>query len=311
MKHGLDYSMQVSSLLIPKSFDNIDDPYLGRLKDSSVYSETFNKTGNWMISEITIDDLQKPSSRLNKEEYYYDNNTHDDYILSIKDLHRMDKKILWLLTEQPWSTYSFKALVRKLGIHQQTLSRSLRRLVDLSIIEKSPAGYRLNKMNASSILSLIENSTLDLFDQDESLLEKPNRLKKQRKFNQILQIYLPVKVDVNQVVNRLSRKWFGNLRWLGLVKKDTGYRLEWIVSDKHTDDDLFRINVTIVSEYVIVESDAETEGDKIEAMSYSNKLVGEIIREFKRDLAENPETKKTYPQVFARDIKYNVDKKRQ
>jgi hypothetical protein len=115
-------------------------------------------------------------------------------------------------------------------------------------------------------------------------------------------------VDVKQVVDRITRKWFGNLRWLGLVKKDTGYRLEWVVKGKYEDDNLFRINVSIVSEYIIVESDAESMSDKIEAMSYSNRLVGEIIRGLERDLTENPDIKNTCHQVFADDIKYKVKK---
>jgi DNA-binding Lrp family transcriptional regulator len=307
MRHGLDYSMQAYSLLFPKHFVTVDNTFVDRLNGGSIYNETSKKTSNWISPKITIDDSQRPHSRLNKDNYYY--NTEDDYILSIKDLHRIDRKILRLLTEQPWSIYSFKALERKLSVHQQTLARSLRRLVELSLIEKSPAGYRLNEMNAPSILSLSENSTINLFGEEELLLEDPSKSKKQRKFNQLLQIYLPVKVvDVKQVVDRLTRKWFGNLRWLGLVKKDTGYRLEWVVRGKYEDNDLFRINVTIVSEYVIAESDAETMSDKIEAVSYSNKIVGEIIKGFKRDLTETPDIKKTYHQVFAEDIKYKVKK---
>ncbi|HSA75756.1 MAG TPA: hypothetical protein VLE21_06165, partial [Candidatus Nitrosocosmicus sp.] len=225
--------MQASNLMIPKHFVTVDSIFMDKSNGVSICNESFEKT-NWISSKITIDDSQqRPDSQLNKHYHY----TQDDYILSIKDLHRIDRKILWLLTEQPWSTYSFKALERKLIVHQQTLARSLRRLVELDFIEKSPAGYRLNEMNASSILSLIENSTINLFGEEELLLEKEARKpKKQKRFNQLLHIYLPAKVDIKQVVDRITRKWFGNLRWLGLVKKDTGYRLEWIVKGKYEDD---------------------------------------------------------------------------
>jgi hypothetical protein len=305
MRHGLDYNMQVFNVIIPKHFLTVDSIFMDKSNGLSIYNESLEQT-SWISSKITIDDSQRPDSRLNKHYNY----TQDDYILSIKDLHRIDRKILWLLTEQPWSTYSFKALERKLSVHQQTLARSLRRLVELDFIEKSPAGYRLNEINASSILSLIENSTINLFSEEEFLLleEETRKSKKQKRFNQLLQIYLPLKVDVKQVVDRITRKWFGNLRWLGLVKKDTGYRLEWVVKGKYEDDNLFRINVSIVSEYIIVESDAETMSDKIEAMSYSNRLVGEIIRGLERDLTENPDIKNTCHQVFADDIKYKVQK---
>ena len=302
MRQGLNYNMQSFTLLAPKNFVTIGDTIPMISNVVSIRNKTFSKT-NRMLSGIKSDDSQIPNSRLIK-----DSNTQNDYILFIKDLHSLDRKILWLLTEQPWSTYSFKALERKLSVHQQTLARSLRRLVELDFIAKSPVGYSLNQMTASSILSLIENSTVNLFDEEEIALEETRASKKQRKFTQLLQMYIPVKVNVEQLVNRISRKWLGNLRWLGLVRKDTGYRLEWIVRDKYSDRNLFRINVTIVSEYIIVESDAETKTEKIEAMSYSNKIIDKILNGFKRDLAENPDIKETYHQVVNDDIKYRVKK---
>ena len=178
MKHGLDYNMQAYGLLFPKHFVvTVDKTFVDKSNDFSIYNETSQKTNRWISSKITIDDSQRPHSKLNNDYYY----APDDYVLSIQDLHRIDRKVLWLLTEQPLSTYSFKALERKLSIHQQTLARSLRRLVDLSIIEKSPAGYRLNKMNAPSILSLIENSTINLFSEEEILLEETSKSKKTTK----------------------------------------------------------------------------------------------------------------------------------
>lgn len=302
MRQGLNYSMQSLTLLVPKHFVTIEDTIPMISNVFSIRDAIPGKT-NRIQSTITSDDSQNSNSRLIK-----DSNSQDDYILSIKDLHSLDRKILWLLTEQPWSTYSFKALERKLNVHQQTLARSLRRLVELDFIAKSPAGYSLNQMTASSILSLIENSTVKLFDEEEIALEETSKSKKQRKFNQLLQMYIPVKVNVEHLVNSISRKWFGNLRWLGLVRKDTGYRLEWVVRGKYSDGDLFRINVTIVSEYIIVESDAETKSEKIEAMSYSNKLIGELLKGFKSDLTENPNNKETYNQVLMDDIKYRVKK---
>lgn len=115
-------------------------------------------------------------------------------------------------------------------------------------------------------------------------------------------------MDVEQLAAGIIHRWFGNLRWLGLVKKDTGYRLEWVALDKYSNKELFKINVNVVSEYVIVESDAETDSERIEAISYSNKIVSEIIKELKKDLTENPDLKKTLPKVFADDIKYKIKK---
>jgi DNA-binding HxlR family transcriptional regulator len=63
----------------------------------------------------------------------------------IKELHGNDKKILSLLSKEDTSHYSFTGMKRKLNVHQQSLTRALARLEDLGFIEKSSAGYKLNK----------------------------------------------------------------------------------------------------------------------------------------------------------------------
>jgi predicted transcriptional regulator len=303
MDHGSNNHMQSSGLIIPEHFVTVDDAILDVINLVSINHELFGKTIR-MVARIANVNSEGHGHRINKDSF-----PTDDYILSVKDLHKVDKRILWLLSEHLWSTYSFKALERKLNVHQQTLARSLRRLIELNFIEKSPSGYRLNEMSASTVISLVENSTNDVFsNEEENLSEEIANSKKIKRFKQLLQIHLPVKLDVEHLVAGIIHKWFGNLRWLGLVKKDTGYRLEWIAMDKYSNKELFKINVSIVSEYLIVESDAETDSKKIEAMSYSNKIVGEIIKELKEGLTENPDLKKTLPQVFTDDLKYKIKK---
>ncbi|HEX2013947.1 MAG TPA: MarR family transcriptional regulator, partial [Nitrososphaera sp.] len=65
--------------------------------------------------------------------------------LSINDFHNNDNKVLELLNEAG-SKYSFKGLMRKLNLHQQSLSRALRRLEELGLVEKTAEGYRLGKL---------------------------------------------------------------------------------------------------------------------------------------------------------------------
>src|SRR5687768_16473913 len=67
---------------------------------------------------------------------------NDKLTIAINDVRNNDKKILLLLRKEMWSTYSFKALERKLEIHQQSLSRALKRLLDLNLIEKTSSGYK-------------------------------------------------------------------------------------------------------------------------------------------------------------------------
>src|SRR5919109_827869 len=94
--------------------------------------------------------------------------------LSATDFHNNDNKILALLNEAG-SNYSFKGLMRKLNLHQQSLSRALHRLEEMELVEKSPVGYRLSKAGATAI------SRIGLLQQQQQ--HKP----KGREYMQLLQ----------------------------------------------------------------------------------------------------------------------------
>ena len=55
------------------------------------------------------------------------------------DVRPNDSKVLDVLSENN-SNYTFRGIMRKLGMHQESLSRSLQRLHDLDLIEKSQLG---------------------------------------------------------------------------------------------------------------------------------------------------------------------------
>ncbi len=81
-------------------------------------------------------------------------------------------------------------------------------------------------------------------------------------------------------------KWFGDLRWFGLIKKETALILQWIAINKYNNDNLFQINVNIVSEYIVIECNAVSDKEKIEAMLYSNRIVSEIMKTLQSNLQE-------------------------
>ena len=218
--------------------------------------------------------------------------------ISINDFRNNDKKILSLLRKEMWSTYSFKALERKLDIHQQSLSRSLKRLLDLNLIEKTSSRYKLVERSAYNFNSILEDNLLN----EEP--EKDNS-KKYRKYKQLIQIYMSVKGNIEPIVDHLTGKWFGNLRWFGLIKKETGFRLQWIAVDKHSNNKIFQINVSILSEYIIVESDAVSDSEKVEAMYYSNRIIEEIIKILQENLLEEVIPEKEYTPVYTNDIKFS------
>lgn len=194
----------------------------------------------------------------------------DDAEISIDDFQENDKKILSILNQDndlADNQYTFNGLARKLGMHQQSLSRSLHRLENSGLVEKSQTGYRPSK-NLRSILA--KRSRLDL----ENLSKKI--LKQHVPFAQVLQLYIPTTVKVEEIVNNLVGKWFGSLRWIGLIDGDGGYVLQWAYNDK------FQVNLKMVSRYAIVESNAMGDKNKAESMISAYKIFEQITKVFQK-----------------------------
>jgi DNA-binding HxlR family transcriptional regulator len=177
--------------------------------------------------------------------------------LSIGDFHNNDNKILALLNEAG-SNYSFKGLMRKLNLHQQSLSRALHRLEEMDLVEKSPLGYRLSEAGAIAV------SKTELLQQ-----QKP----KAREYMQLLQTYIPLNIKASEVMRHLIGRWFKNLRWVGMIRSDTGYTLQWI-----SDDGSFQINLRLIAEYIVIETNASTEKEKVQAMVGSYAIYEHITK---------------------------------
>jgi DNA-binding HxlR family transcriptional regulator len=179
--------------------------------------------------------------------------------LSATDFHNNDNKILALLNEAG-SNYSFKGLMRKLNLHQQSLSRALHRLEEMELVEKSPVGYRLSKAGANAM------SRIELLLQQQ---HKP----KGKEYMQLLQTYIPLNVKASDVMRHLIGRWFKNLRWIGMMGSATGYTLQWI-----SDDGSFQINLRLIADYIVIETDASTEKEKVQAMVGSYAIYEQITK---------------------------------
>ena len=72
----------------------------------------------------------------------------DDYI-SVNDLRQSDIDILEILfdngDENTIATFTFNGLKVRSNLHQEILSRSLKRLKELGLVDKNKTGYNLNK----------------------------------------------------------------------------------------------------------------------------------------------------------------------
>jgi DNA-binding HxlR family transcriptional regulator len=178
--------------------------------------------------------------------------------ISATDFHNNDNKILGVLNEAG-SNYSFKGLMRKLNLHQQSLSRALHRLEEMELVEKSPIGYRLSQAGASAM------SRIELLQQQH----KP----KGREYMQLLQTYIPLNVKAPEVMRHLIGRWFKNLRWMGMIRSDTGYTLQWT-----SDDGSFQINLRLIADYIVIETNASTEKEKVQAMVGSYTIYEQITK---------------------------------
>jgi DNA-binding HxlR family transcriptional regulator len=177
---------------------------------------------------------------------------------SATDFHNNDNKILALLNEDG-SNYSFKGLMRKLNLHQQSLSRALRRLEEMELVEKSPVGYRLSRAGATAM------SRIEFLQQQH----KP----KGREYMQLLQTSIPLNIKASEVMRYLIGRWFKNLRWIGMIRSDTGYTLQWT-----SDDGAFQINLRLIADYIVIETNASTEKEKVQAMVGSYTIYEQITK---------------------------------
>jgi DNA-binding Lrp family transcriptional regulator len=184
----------------------------------------------------------------------------DEEPVSISEFHNNDTKVLELLNESG-SNYSFKGLMRKLNLHQQSLSRALHRLEEMGLVERTSFGYKLGSINAA---------------------RPEQRRPKGIEYMQLLQTYVPGNVKSNEVLRQLVGKWFKNLRWLGMIESGTGYTLQWT-----SEDGSFQINLRLISDYVIIETNASSEREKVQAMAGSYAIYEQITKVVQSKLANS------------------------
>lgn len=177
------------------------------------------------------------------------------------DLGANDHKILLLLNDNSELNhyYTFKGIMRKINLHQQSLSRSLQRLESLELIEKTMMGYKITK-ECKTQLSKRRGANFSSI---------PIKIPiESAGFTQLIQTHVPCDLMTHDIVAALTGKWFDTLRWLGLVEGDNEYLLQWISTDHKV-----LVNLRILSRYIIIETNATNEKDRMESMISSYKIL--------------------------------------
>ena len=184
----------------------------------------------------------------------------DDYI-SVNDLRQSDIDILEILfdngDENTIATFTFNGLKVRSNLHQEILSRSLQRLKELDLVDKNKTGYNLNKKGKL------------LFSELKKILyEKRNN---QTKYTQIIQLSVPFQIPNQLIVQNLSGKYFGSLRWIGMIQNIRGYQLKW-----KDIEDFMEIILHLSNNNIIIETNKGKGLNISKAFSYSTKIIESI-----------------------------------
>jgi hypothetical protein len=128
------------------------------------------------------------------------------------DLDTRERELLQLYASEPNANYSFQGLRRRLGFHQETLTRTLKRLEQASVLERTTDGYRLKDVQHTYTFTVGTNQVLN----------KP-----------LIDAYLPSQIDVTILFQKLRGRWFSNFRWLGYTQDGNQLSMSWISEDGH------------------------------------------------------------------------------
>jgi len=168
------------------------------------------------------------------------------------DLDDREIEVLKLLSSEQNAHFSFQGLRRRLGLHQETLTRTLKRLEDARAIERSPDGYTLK--NPSGSFSFTVRTTA------------PNS-------KPIVEAYLPTQVDVTVLFQRLRGRWFGNFRWLGYSHDGNLLSMSWI-----SEDGRMELQAKINSDKITIGADTHGNYNQSEQMAAAYQLFDHITK---------------------------------
>jgi len=127
-----------------------------------------------------------------------------------------------MLSAESDATYTFQGLKRRLGLHQEKLTRILRRLEDDNLVAKTEDGYRTLKQKRGEARHLVEGAP-------------------------IIRGQLPPGIDSRLLLERIKGRWFKNFRWMGHSNSVDELSLYWI-----TEDNKFQVRVQLSPMEILV-----------------------------------------------------------
>jgi hypothetical protein len=164
-----------------------------------------------------------------------------------------DAEVIKFLEDESLAAFSFEGLRRRLGTHSETLSRTLHRLEEQSVLERAADGYHVTD-KGKELMSLRPISATQ------------HRVP-------ILRSLLPRGEYPREVISSLKGRWFGPLRWLGYSEEEGGTTMKWV-----TEDGAVQIDAIFSDGELAIEGNVREGKDLAEAIKASYQLVGYLSR---------------------------------
>ena len=175
------------------------------------------------------------------------------------------------------SNLAFQGIKRKLGMHQETLSRALHRLESDHLVERTEDGYRLTRRGSEVINDSVRGPI---------------------KTSKILETYLPSDVSSIEVISRLKYSWFSTLRWLGYSENNAEALLTWVTEDGST-----QVKAHFEGNRLAIEISSDQASSNVGIKS-AHELIARIIREYRMVMehlqnSQTPQTTREAEQASA------------
>lgn len=129
-------------------------------------------------------------------------------------LEDRDVAVLAELAGEGDSWVAFQGLRRRLDLHQESLTRALRRLERYGLVVREPHGYRLTEQGLLAV-------------RGRGLVAAPQPVEP------IVEATLPNGLRAAAVANQLSRRWFRGLRWYGQSGGSDETILTWLTETEN------------------------------------------------------------------------------
>jgi DNA-binding Lrp family transcriptional regulator len=172
---------------------------------------------------------------------------------------RLDDRVLTALQELH-GRIAFSGLRRVLGAHPESLSRALHRLEREGLVERTHGGYRaLTREPAVDAASLT-------------------------RLRPIAHVRLPPGASPESILGRLTGRWFGTLRWVGVIERPSHRLFAWARRDG-SGYVLLGIHGGSLRVYV---PDEPGPGDLAEAEDAAYELLGHAVGALRPPAADGP-----------------------